>query len=71
VCPKLSLSYLQSTLVLANLEELSDPLLIRRKASNFPDQTPDEENSFARFLHSTHAWGRDHITISALYYTKK
>jgi len=52
VCAQLSFSYLQCTLILANLKKLSDPLLIWCKTSNFPDQTPDKEYPLTGFLHS-------------------
>ena len=54
LCPlvssELSFSNLQSTLVLANLQKLSDSLLIRSKPSNLPDQAPDHGHPLCCFL---------------------
>ena len=50
VSSQLSLSHFQCSLVLSNFKKLSDSLLIWGKASNFPDQIPHKENSFATFL---------------------
>src|SRR5574342_85118 len=49
VSSQLSLSHFQCSLVLSNFKKLSDSLLIWGKASNFPDQIPYKENSFATF----------------------
>ena len=54
LCPlvssELSFSNLQSTLVLANLQKLSDTLLIGGKSSNLPNQASDESHPLSSFL---------------------
>jgi hypothetical protein len=50
VSAKLSLGNLECTLVLPNLEQLSDALFIGSKSSNLPNQAPDEIHPLGRFL---------------------
>lgn len=47
---KFSLCHLKSTLVLTHLQKLSNPLFIRSKASNFPNQVLHKMHPFACFL---------------------
>lgn len=50
VCPKLSFCYIKCTLVLSNLQKLSDTLLIWCESSNFPNQVSHKIDPFANFL---------------------
>ena len=50
VSTKLSLGHLQCTLVLPNLQKLSDTLLIGGKSSNLPNQASDESHPLSSFL---------------------
>lgn len=65
---QLPLGDLKSTLVLPDLQKLSDPLLIWSKPSNFPDQVPHKVDPLARFLQNPQSIA---ITISFIQVPKQ